>query len=114
VLELMHFEDELADPAQLGLPNIESGAKELDMALSLVKAMSEKWKPDTYRDEYADALMKVIEKKIGYGGKELPPASGRGVPRATNVVDIVAMLQESINRHSKKPVAEPKKARKRV
>jgi len=114
VLELMHFQEELADPGQLGLPNIESGAKELDMALSLVKAMSEKWKPEKYHDEYAEALMKVIEKKIAAGGKELPAVSGRGAPHATNVVDIVAMLQESINKHSTKTPAEPKKARKRV
>jgi len=65
-------------------------------------------------NEYAEALMKMIEKKIAAGGKELPLVSGRGAPHATNVVDIVAMPQESINRHVKKAVAEPKKARKRA
>ncbi len=78
MLELMHFQEELADPVQLGLSNIESGAKELDMALSLIKAMPEGWKPDKYHDEYAAALMKVIEEKIAAaGGKELPPPKSR-------------------------------------
>jgi hypothetical protein len=43
VLELMHFEDELADPNPLALPASGSGGKEMDMALSLVEAMTEDW-----------------------------------------------------------------------
>jgi DNA end-binding protein Ku len=105
VLELMHFADELADPKQLGLPNVETGKKELDMAQSLVEAMTDKWDPSKYHDEYAEALMKVIEEKVAAGGKELPPVK-RGAPPSTKVVDIVAMLQQSLNQAKK---AEPKK-----
>jgi DNA end-binding protein Ku len=114
VLELMHFTNELADPNQLALPAQESAKKEVDMALSLIDAMSEKWDPDKYHDEYAEALMKVIEEKIAAGGKELPPAK-RGGPPSTKVVDIVAMLQQSIQQRSGKPRAEAKaKTRKRA
>ncbi len=59
-------------------------------------------------------MMKVIEEKIAAGGKELPPAPRRGPPPGTNVVDIVAMLQESLNQRGKKPAPEKKKARKRA
>jgi DNA end-binding protein Ku len=114
VLELMHFTNELADPNQLALPTHESAKKEVDMALSLIEAMSEKWDPDKYHDEYAEALMKVIEEKIAAGGKELPP-SKRGGPPSTKVVDIVAMLQQSIQQRGAKPRAEAKaKTRKRA
>src|SRR5262249_22933775 len=95
VLELMHFKDELADTSALSLPTGETSTKELDMARSLIDAMADKWQPEKYHDEYAQALMKVIEEKIEAGGKELPPAH-RGAPPATKVVDIVAMLQESL------------------
>jgi DNA end-binding protein Ku len=115
VLELMHFSNELADPASLNLPNLESGAKELDMATSLIDAMTDEWHPEKYQDEYAEALMKVIEEKIAAGGKELPPAHKPGAPPSTKVVDIVAMLQESLKQHGGKSHAEPrKKARKRA
>jgi DNA end-binding protein Ku len=109
VLELMHFADELADPNQVGLPSVESGAKELEMAQSLVEAMSEEWQPDKYHDEYAAALMKVIEEKIAAGGKELPPVTQRGAAPTTNVVDIVAMLQESLKQRGKPAASEGKK-----
>jgi len=114
VLELMHFADELADPAQLSLPGIEPAKKEMDMALSLVDAMTEKWQPEKYHDEYAEALLKVIEEKIAAGGKELPPARRSAAP-STKVVDIVAMLQQSLQQRSGKSRPEAKaKSRKRA
>ena len=105
VLELMHFADELADPKQLALPDVESGKKELAIAESLVEAMTEKWDPKKYHDEYAEGLMKVIEEKVAAGGKELPPVKRVKAP-STKIVDIVAMLQQSLNQTKK---AEPKK-----
>lgn len=112
VLELMHFQEELANPESLPLPAGEPAGKELEMALALVEAMSDEWQPGKYHDEYAEALMKVIEEKIAAGGKELPPAQRAGVP-STNVIDIVAMLQESLK--ERKASGEPKKkARKRA
>lgn len=110
VLELMHFADELVQPASLNLPKISSAPKELEMALSLVDAMSEEWDPAKYRDEYAEALMKVIEEKINAGGKKLPSVK-RGAAPSTNVVDIVAMLQQSLNQ-TRKTEPKKKKARK--
>jgi len=101
----MHFSDELANPGALNLPDIASGQKELDMALSLVNAMTDKWDATKYHDEYAEALMKVIDQKIAAGGKELPPGR-KAASASTKVVDIVAMLQESMKQTKK---AEPKR-----
>src|SRR5436190_23260861 len=71
VLELMHFADELADTHELNLPkNVDAGKKELAMAESLIKGMTDKWEPEKYKDEYRKGLMKVIEEKIASGGKE--------------------------------------------
>jgi DNA end-binding protein Ku len=111
VLELMHFADELARPESLNLPTAGGSAKEMDMALSLIEAMSGDWKPQELHDEYTAALMKVINEKIAAGGKELP-AVHRRAPPPGKVVDIVAMLQKSLNQTRKPEGRKVKKARK--
>lgn len=118
VLELMHFADELADTNQLSLPkNVDAGKKELSMAESLIKGMTDKWEPEKYKDEYREGLMKVIEEKIAAGGKELPAAKPKAA-KATNVVDLVSILQQSLEQtkgagKSKKPTkSSAKKHRK--
>jgi DNA end-binding protein Ku len=100
VLELMHFADELADPNELNLPAHDPGKKELTMAEQLIDSMSGKWKPDEWKDEYREALMQLIEEKAAAPGKTVraPKAAGR---KPTNVVDLVSVLQESLNAHAK-------------
>ena len=98
VLELMHFAEELADPDKLHLPKkIEPGKREVDMATALVNSMSSKWDPKKYRDDYRDALMEVIEEKVEAGGKELEEKPKKKAPPSTKVIDLVAVLQESLN-----------------
>ena len=96
VLELMHFAEELADAGELKVPaKQEVGKKELAMAQSLINGMTDKWEPEKYKDEYREALVKLIEKKIASGGKELPAAPK--AKKATNVVDLVSVLQQSLD-----------------
>jgi len=65
------------------------------MAKTLVNQMSEAWKPERYGDEYRSALMKLIDKKVASGGKSLPSEGPRG-KKATNVIDLAAVLQQSL------------------
>jgi DNA end-binding protein Ku len=95
VLELMHFASEVLTPEELNRPKTDLNDKELKMANTLIDSMSSDWKPDKYRDEYRDAVMEIIETKAK--NKQLPPAPA-AAPRSTNVVDLVKVLQESINR----------------
>ena len=95
VLELMHFASEVLTPEELNRPKTELNDKELKMANALIESMSSDWQPNKYRDEYRDAVMEIIETKAK--NKELPPAPA-AAPRSTNVVDLVKVLQESINR----------------
>ena len=70
VLELMHFADELLKPTALNIPGeLDIGAKELDMALSLIDKMTDKWDPNKYADDYRVALLKLIHEKAEHGGK---------------------------------------------
>jgi DNA end-binding protein Ku len=112
VLELMHFPDELADPNELNLPGNAPGKKELAMAEQLISTMSEKWQPEKWKDEYREAMMKLIEEKVAEPGRE--PRAARSTGRkATNVVDLVSVLQESLNAHGKGAARAKKSARSR-
>jgi DNA end-binding protein Ku len=100
-LELMHFPDELRDPAELEVPHPTAGQKELDMALSLVKSMADRWQPQKYHDEYKDALLKLIEQKIKARGKSLPRLKSARQPASGKIVDLVSILQESLQQAQK-------------
>lgn len=109
VLELMHFAEEIIDTRDLKIPaNPRIGAKEMDMAKDLIAKMSGKWDPDQYEDEYQHALLDVIHEKVESGGKEIP---SRGKPKKpTNVVDLVSVLQESLQQAEKGKVTKRKPA----
>jgi len=110
MLELLHFPDELRSPKELDVPKAESGKKELDMALTLVKSMAGKWEPQKYHDEYREALMNLIEEKIKAGGKKLAPAKAGEKP--TPVIDLVSILQQSIAKAAEGGSARKKPAAK--
>jgi len=102
VLELMHFPDEVLEPEGLDLPREEKlGKKEIDMAKSLVETMSGKWNAEEFHDEYREKLLKLIEEKAERGGKEVPGGKVKPKP-ATNVVDLVAVLQKSLAESKKR------------
>jgi DNA end-binding protein Ku len=96
VLELMHFPEELAQPDELPLPKSDAPAKELKMAESLIDSMSGKWEPGSFKDEYHAALMKLIKRKISAGGKSVSTHKTKPV-KATNVVDLTSVLQQSLD-----------------
>ena len=96
VLELMHFADELADASKLHIPrNVEVGKREMTMAKSLIDSMSSKWNPQKYKDDYRRALMEVIEEKVEAGGKGIEEKP-RKAPKPTKVIDLISVLQKSL------------------
>jgi DNA end-binding protein Ku len=96
ILELMHFASEIMSTDILRNGSATAVTeKELKMAQALIESMSVPWEPEKYRDEYRTALMELIEKKAQHkeiAAKAPPP------PAPTNVVDLVRVLQESLNR----------------
>ena len=96
ILELMHFAHEI-----LSTEILQNGSatavtdKELKMAQALIESMSVAWNPEKYQDEYRSALLEIIEQKAQnkqIAGKPAP------APSPTNVVDLVKVLQDSLNR----------------
>jgi DNA end-binding protein Ku len=101
MLELMHFADELIDVDEFKLPaNTDIGKKELQMAEALIDSMSDEWKPDEFVDEYRKALEKVIEEKIESGGEVKAKPTRKVKP--TNVIDLVSVLQRSLDENGGK------------
>jgi DNA end-binding protein Ku len=112
VLELMHFADELADPGKLHVPKkTEVGKREMNMAKSLIDSMSSKWNPEKYKDDYREALMEVIEEKVEAGGKEIEEKPKKA-PRSTKVIDLVSVLQKSLEQTGAKKKSPAKSRRK--
>ena len=108
VLELMHFADELANPGKLHVPKkTEVGKREMNMAKSLIDSMSSKWNPEKYKDDYREALMEVIEEKVEAGGKEIEEKPKKA-PKPTKVIDLVSVLQKSLEQTGAKKKATAK------
>lgn len=107
-LETMHFPDEIRAINQV--PNLPSAAnvneKELEMAKTLVEQLSEKFDASKYTDEYRIALSELIEQKIA--GESIDIVNAPTAAKS-NVIDLMAALQASIE--ATKPAPEPKKKR---
>ncbi|PWU10169.1 MAG: Ku protein [Verrucomicrobia bacterium] len=102
ILELMHFPDELLDVSKFKRPQKQTvGKAEMQMAEELIKSMTSPWKPELYRDEYCEVLKKLIVEKVKRGGK-FPPAPQKK-REAKNVIDLVSVLQQSIQNTRKHP-----------
>ena len=113
MLELMHFPSELRDLADFRQPSeAKVGKKELDMARNLIASMTDEWDPQAYKDDYRDAVQEMIDEKIARGDKAAPKTPSR--KRATNVIDLVAVLQQSLAAGKKKPAPSAAKPRKKA
>jgi DNA end-binding protein Ku len=97
VLQTLHWADEVRDPVK-ELPELPSGradrGKELDMALQLVDALSGPWEPGRYHDTYQEKVRDLVRAKSE--GKEV--ALAEEPPTATGVVDLMDVLQGSLER----------------
>jgi DNA end-binding protein Ku len=96
ILELMHFASEILSTEVLKNGSATAVSdKELKMAQALIESMAVSWEPEKYRDEYRTALMEIIEQKAQ--NREIA-AKAPAPPAPTNVVDLVKVLQDSLNR----------------
>lgn len=104
VLELLRFEQELRNPEEFELPGNDLSdykvtKKEVDLAEKLVEAMTTKWEPEKYEDEYRAELMEWIQKKAKAGGLEVPPESADEPGEEEGggkVIDMMELLKKSV------------------
>jgi DNA end-binding protein Ku len=96
VLELMHFADELVEQGSFDFPalNEKVADAEKKIAKLLIDTMSvEKFEPENFHDKYKEDVIAMIEARAN--GEDIEaPAVHR--PAATNVVNLMDVLQRSL------------------
>jgi DNA end-binding protein Ku len=75
--------------------------KELSLAKSLVEGMAGDWDPEDYDDEYRDALMKLIKKRIAAGQTEASPEEEGEIEEPPPTVNFMEVLKRSVASQSK-------------
>lgn len=110
VLETMYWPDEIRATAFEELDkDVKVRSQEVQMARSLIENLTGEWEPDKYTDEYREAMLQLIEKKVA--GEEIeyvaPPEE------APKVVDLMEALRASVEATKKEKKAE-KPARKKA
>ena len=119
-LTTMRFHDEVVPPSELddALPEKKPkvAKREQQMAEQLIDSLSTEFDPSSYRDEYREQLLGLIERKAE--GKEIVAPEAEA-PKATKAPDLMAALEESIaavkdkGKGAKEKATKPKAAAKK-
>jgi DNA end-binding protein Ku len=97
-LATMRFADEVVPADQLDdvlgdAAEVEPRKREIDMAKALIDSLSSDFDPTSYKDEYREELMSLIERKAA--GEKIVSADAEA-PKPTKAPDLMAALEESL------------------
>jgi DNA end-binding protein Ku len=119
LMNTLHWPDEIRSTEGLkGLDgDVKINPKELEMAKALIESLADKFEPERYKDEYREAVMRVVQAKIDGEVIEAAPA-----PQAAKVMDLMEALRASVeaakkqrsSRAKEAPAAETKRARRKA
>jgi DNA end-binding protein Ku len=109
LMNTLHWPDEIRSTEELDIPeDVRVSPAELKMAENLVGMMTAEFEPDEYKDEYKQAVLKLVEAKVEK--KEVIEAPE---PEAeTTVVDLMSALKASVEK-AKQSEAKTKRASSR-
>jgi DNA end-binding protein Ku len=92
-LNTLRFASEIRSAEELRLPvNEQLVPNEVNLALKLIEGMTAEFDPAKYHDTYTEDVKKLIEDKAKGQKRQAPPPK----PVRSNVIDLVAALQESL------------------
>ncbi|WP_124553357.1 Ku protein [Methylophilus methylotrophus] len=105
VLNLLRYQEEIRELPEI--PEAKPGkqsqvsAKEVEMALSLVKDMTEKWQPEQYQDTFRQDILSLVKKKVKAKQTHVLTAPDTDLDetatkKSSNVVDLMQLLKASI------------------
>ena len=111
VLNTLRYADELKQPGEMEIAGAKVSPKELDMAMRLVEDMADEWDPKKYKDTYRDDLLQRIKEKVKAGETEelTEPEKDAGKPAKADVIDLMSLLKQSVERKPK-PAKRAKRA----
>ena len=95
----MRFADEVVSPEEIAASieaetdSAKPSKKELDMAKALIDSLSSDFDASSYRDEYREQLLALIERKAK---GEAVVESASEAPKPTKAPDLMAALEESL------------------
>lgn len=124
ILNLLRFQQEIVPLDDFSFPGSDLDAvriskRELEMAEQLVESMTVGWEPGRYVDDYRERLSKLVDKHLARKQGLVRESKAADEPEnaATNVVDFMALLKDSLSRKGKaapasKGEAAPKKKAK--
>ncbi len=99
VLHRLRFAQEIREADGLTLPKADSKADEIKMASLLINQLTKPFKPEEFRDEFSDKLLKVIEAKAKGKGAAFKPLK---VVHTSTTEDLMQKLKESLKPARKK------------
>lgn len=118
ILELLHYAEELQAIDEFELPGSDLREykvtkKEIELASKLIEGMSGEWDPSQFKDEYRDAVDKMIQKKIKSGQTEAISDIEADEPKSPPAsVNFMEMLKRSVAGAAKKNPAKPRTSRR--
>lgn len=94
LLSTLYWPDEVRDAGDLDIPADDEAFRpaEIEMARQLVETLTGEFDPSRYKDEYREALLKVIDSKVA--GQ--PVAAPAPEPEASKLTDLMAVLEASV------------------
>ncbi len=95
-LAQMRFHEELREPDDLKIPSTSPSKQELEMAMQLIKGMSNKFEPEKYKDTYNETLEKIIEAKAKKKEVKVPKTK----KDETAMEDLMEQLKKSLEMSS--------------
>jgi DNA end-binding protein Ku len=119
LMNTLRYAAELKAAGDLGIAEsalqAKASAKEIDMALRLIDDMSEKWKPEKFKDTYRDDLLARIGEKVKAGQTEeiTQPEKGGRERGGAEVIDLMALLKKSVERKQEKHEKPRRQAKSR-
>ena len=110
VLETMFWPDEIR-AVDFGDVKVDLKVRdqELEMARQLIGSLTAEWDPESFTDEYREALMKIVEAKIN--GEEVEVVAAEPTAK---VVDLMEALKASVAAAKKKPPEADQPAAKKA
>lgn len=98
ILQKIRFAEEIRKPEDLNIPESQSKAPELKMAIALIDQLTAPFDVEKYKDTYTEQLMKLIEAKSK--GKKIETPSLRVVHSKSK--DLMAQLKASLDTKKRK------------
>jgi DNA end-binding protein Ku len=117
LMNTLHWPDEIRTTEGLkGLDGeVKINPKELEMAKALIESLADSFDPSRYKDDYREAVMKVVQAKLEGEVIEAPEA-----PQPAKVMDLMEALRASVEAAKKQratrekpvPAAEARRRKK--